>query len=701
MMFKGIIYIALVLLLMSLAQAVTINATGFPTVPQSAGTSAKYGYQFIPMVNMTGTYSGLWENSESTQIYLYNFDCSALLKQVAVSNYEGFINYNLTKGTTYIMLADNGGVARSLKYNPAPEAYPFNKSDINITSGVNGLCGFVTDQWNEFKYLTYTTAQGETTNYITLENPVNNEYNSSLIMNFTYVPVSQGGFNIDNCSLNLNNSAPITDLSITNNTVNLFENVVLSEAIYRYNISCIDEGSNEFISDNRQLTIDVSAPTLYNLSFSGVGGFNNKRYNASIICTDTVALNLNYAIEINGAVLFNATVPNNQKQNVSFNVIDGNNTLIGYCSDAFNTVTNNTDITVYSKILNLIDEQTNDIFDVDNLTSGIIYADDNSTSYNFKTANTTQINYTTTNYTKLRFEFGYADSPLVTRYIDTSLLTNNARICAFKNTVPSYTNLVYSTTTRKVVLKNNYANCYAVADYTRFAYQDVLTLPIKTIESTYKLYTEEDGNDIYLASVDGTSTTQINLDTLIFSGTSYNINVFADSLNFKKYNSTHLQVYYNNMKGDNTDLSMTITNLDNGNEVYSESDFADNNEFTLYLDYSGFGANSTTIFKSVMVKTKPTTTETSKKYFNLNAKEGTLRQGLGLTIAFLLTIFGLTFTVQRLTFSWFGIVICLTSIFILASTIGGWQVTFLMYIDAIVMIFILLNYLKEETTFLT
>ena len=118
-------------------------------------------------------------------------------------------------------------------------------------------------------------------------------------------------------------------------------------------------------------------------------------------------------------------------------------------------------------------------------------------------------------------------------------------------------------------------------------------------------------------------------------------------------------------------------------------DFTDYNEFTVYFNYATLDdVNDTTLFKLDLVKTNAEgLTETITRFFTTAARSGALSNGVAFIIAVLLTVFGLTFTATRITFSWFGIIILLGSIIIMSFAAGAWYLTLFQVIDVIVLVY--------------
>lgn len=421
----------------------------------------------------------------------------------------------------------------------------------------------------------------------------------------------------------------------------------------------------------------------------------NATPNASIyyICNNSISENATLYVTFNGNVLYNKNVSSGISILNSTLLRDATNTLYVNCSDFLESTTQTTAYRVYVKEICLIDELDNALFKP-NIIRARVYFDDNSTLYDFKLNNRSCVNYTSNvNNNKLRFDLAYTSS-VVTRYIDPSYLPDNSnklRVCANKEGVTHYEQLLISVTNTPVVMKSVYSDCYVVADSTRFAYQDAYLLKAYTIEALYYLYKIIDNVQVFLASIDGSIATYINLDNLEFRQNVYNLNILTDAITFEQLANNVTQIYYNNLRGDNIAANITITRLDTNVIVYSETTFSNYNEITILFDYTTLGVNQSTIFKINGIFTKNDgTTSTIIQYFTPSGASGNISSGLAFTISFLLMIFGLTLTSTRITFGYFGLFVILLALGVLSFAVGTWYITFLVAMELISLIYIIL-----------
>jgi len=443
---------------------------------------------------------------------------------------------------------------------------------------------------------------------------------------------------------------------------------------------------------NKTLISDLYNPTITYLNISVQNGFYNGEHlaNVSLRCGDNIAPIILYNSTLNGVSLFMGNRTNGTLIVNRTNIVSGSNSLQGYCKDFFGANVSNITKDIYARSIYIINERTNNLFDYTNLTSLIVYFDDNSTSFNFKTNATSHINFTSELTSKLRFELVYSNGDVITRYIDTSLSTEDLRVCA--NTDPStyYEQIIIASTQRKVSLKNVFSNCVIAEDYTRFAYQDSLILKAYSINSLYYLYTFDGNKKVYLASMDGSLSTYYNIDVLEFKSQSVNIAITPETLTFDR-ESGYLRLYYKNSRNDSISTAITITQLNNSQLLFSSTETDSPNEFYMYFDYTTLNVTNGTLFKIDLTKTDSEGVVTSMtRYFNTLAQSGIISSGFAFTIALLLLFFGLTLTIVRLALGYFGVVICLMSLAVLSLGVGAWYITLLMAIDIIIAVFIAL-----------
>lgn len=446
-------------------------------------------------------------------------------------------------------------------------------------------------------------------------------------------------------------------------------------------------------------TSDLNAPVITILNITSAEGFINGTTNITMQCTDTISPTLEYTLTFNGVVTARQNVTAGSTIVNTTTAAEGDNTLVGRCRDALYTTTNTTTLSIYFRLLALIDERNNVPFNLANVTSARVYFDDNSSFYDFKATNRTTVNFTGLGTTKLRFELGYSSGAIVTRYVDIALEPGVLRVCANPEGVTHYEQLIVSSSQRPVTVRNIFSQCVIAQDYTRFAFQDAFSLRMFTIAMPYYMYTEDGGEQTFLAAIDGgLQQSYINLDTLEFSQQEYDLNILGTSMSFRKIGNDTIEIYYNNLRQEIASLTATIYRMDNATSLFSTSTFSNPNEWTIYFNYSAIsGINDTVQFKIDLSGLKTNGDPVDETfYFNIFGSSGKFRAPFAFVIAFLLMLFGLSFAASNLTFSWFGIIILLMVQVILGMAVATWYITFAQAIDAILLVYIFIALIQKN-----
>lgn len=446
----------------------------------------------------------------------------------------------------------------------------------------------------------------------------------------------------------------------------------------------------------------LSSPTIV-LNFTqanNVFGVNSAK-NVSIQCLNRYP-NLTYYHSLNANVLINnAIYPNGTTIINSTSYSDGTITQFGSCSNPFFT-TNTTNIfSVVSKTIFLVDEFTGNPFQVLNISVAKLWLGDNVSFYDFRANNVSSVNVTTVNNTKVRIDLQtYPGGSLIQRYIDLSLLSNNTqqiRVCANYNTTPQYyQQILYSQSPVSVSLVNSYSLCYIDFDYTRFGYQQSNALQAFTTNTNYYLSTTINNAQVLLASIDGSLAQNINLDALIFQSQATKIQTVSSTLIATPSGINQTTISYVDIKNQTTFANVTISNALTG-QVYMQYNMSTPNNFNIIFNYQPFDLSSNPQFKITMTRVRNGVTETLTQYFSDVGKSALLSSKLGFMIAFLLILFGMSMTVSKVEFSWFGIMIQLGAIAILSFTTGAWYITFMQALAVISIVWIVFIMLNKNT----
>lgn len=337
----------------------------------------------------------------------------------------------------------------------------------------------------------------------------------------------------------------------------------------------------------------------------------------------------------------------------------------------------------------LIDEKNNTLFDVNNLTVAKAYDDFNATLYNFKTLGAC-INFSTA-YPKIRIELCYSNGECVTRYFDVNYIYTEpfARICANREFTTHYTQLITSASSRPAILKSLYANCYAAADDTQFAYQGSYVLKAYTIDTIYYLYITEEGHTVYLASLDGGLQSYYDIDTISFRNSQEPVYIIGEGLSIQRHETSAntLIISYQNINEDNLWSNLVIS-LYNGTILFNVNNTLTPDDFTVNFDYTGITIYDNTTFHISLTYENYISVNTIEGDFYPSGSSPAMDSRIAVAFSVLLLVFGLTFASAKTTLSWFGMVVVIGAIIILAISEVTWYTKMLMGMEFVALIYI-------------
>ena len=276
----------------------------------------------------------------------------------------------------------------------------------------------------------------------------------------------------------------------------------------------------------------------------------------------------------------------------------------------------------------------------------------------------------------MRFEQtyeGYSDT--VVRNFDAGLMYETMPVCV--NPIDTfYEQTLYSTKTTPVYLVSQYTGCYVVGDYTQYSYSGALMTYGHTTDKIYYLYVVKDGNLIYLSSVDGSSSSQINLDLLEYNLDGFSINFDEEFVDVNSLSNQTVKIYYKNKGNDNTALKFEI--YDGDDLIFSTTTFSDYNEAVVYFDSSTLTLNND-ILKLVVTSTDSDGTNTLTKFFNMEGKTGVIPAEIGFIISAGLLAFSLTIIASFSVIGWFGLLASIFSLGLLSFSVATWYVLVLQF----------------------
>lgn len=575
----------------------------------------------------------------------------------------------------------------------AKQEYQFNRiSDYVVEVKVKGLSGSSI----EFKSIGELNCVQEnfffsTANYYYLYNVSGGHYTRNVTYSFNITCPTTEDVNVQ---MFINGSHYRNDTVVCTNNSYLYSSNYTHNKEGEYNLSFLFNNSGQHKA-NQTIQSDLYDPEV-KLNITIEDGFANFSINISMYCNDTIQPTLYYNFSFNGTVYFDKNHSRDLLIHNDTLGYSGTNQLIGVCSDYVSTTTQTFNKVVYTRTLILIDEIDNVLFNVSNITSARAYYDDNHTYFEFTERAT--VNFTSDEQSKLRIELKYPNNDIITRWLDVSLAeNNNIRVCANKEGVTHYEQLIISSGEQEVTLRSIFANCVVAQDYTRFSYQNSFLIKAYTIQTLYSLLTvDDDGDRITLASMDGSVATYYNIDMLEFNKEGYDLNIGKESLVITTRNN-NVNINYRNLDNDSVITNTTITRTDTDEIIYQYASTTSPNELNLVFDSTTLNlSRNLLLLLELETENEDGDTSTLSRYFTMGGRSSYISSQLAFGLAMLITLFGLTYTISRLEMGWFGILAVLASMAVLSLGALEWYSVFLMVLDTIICVFITLLLLNKN-----
>lgn len=519
-----------------------------------------------------------------------------------------------------------------------------------------------------------------------------------------------------NVIIQVNDQNIETNILNCNNTINDFSGDYTHSNQGNFNIKFFLENispSTKFSDQN--FTSDLNAPVI-DLNFTNASNAfaeTTSQVSVFLTCNDTISPTIQYDVNnlTNDTNSLDITDDANLTKTADTNVLGGTNLFRGNCTDLVgNQSTKTQTTTIFSTCFNLVDEkdgtdwtggEINNQFT--NLTATSV-SDGNT--YDFVANSDNDICYTSVEDDTIRFDVNYASGLGLYREFnmgivnDLNLGSEELDVC-LATEQDFFEQLFFSSGNRIAILQNEISECYSIADFTKYAFQDTLSNRAFTIPGTYSLTTTLDGNLSILALINGAVESEINMDVLIFKENVFDLGLQPEELSVSLYkpisgqsDSNTVQIHYQNLQEDN--ISALVKIFDENTLLYSNTITSNPDAFTIYVDTTTFSINSE-VLKITVTGTKQNGDEsTVTKYFTLSGSSGSIGSAIAAILSFLLIIFGLTIVKWTQAFSWFGIIVVLTGIGILSFAPGLGYVVWLQAILIIATLFIFLTY-KDET----
>ena len=323
---KKIIWIIVMILL-----STTVFAS-LDTFEGSWGTQTKSNYKgfyFVAVENITIGLIQFNESMNATNCLILNETQYSLVNRT-ITNSKANMNFNLTKGETYhlVVIGDINGFTNTYLNPSGYGGFPFvRESGLINYSGRNneGLTDTLDILDGGFMNIT-VTQQGATasTNFdVTLIEPDDNDINVTPL-NFKYNVNVNSGYDLDNCSLYLNDSGTWNintfDVNPVNNSDNNLTLFSLVDGEYVWNIGCTDSNGNEtFSTANYTIILDTVSPLIYPDKIRFNNTFTEQILSGQINLSDDNLWSIN--VSIDDTLIYNETnLGTTYQYNFSLNV---------------------------------------------------------------------------------------------------------------------------------------------------------------------------------------------------------------------------------------------------------------------------------------------------------------------------------------------------------------------------------------------
>lgn len=197
----------------------------------------------------------------------------------------------------------------------------------NTAEGAHTLKLFVNDSANNENYTEVSFTTDLTNPIVNLESPLNNFFSNSGNIQFRFKAIDA---NTESCNLygswdgwHLNQ----TKTEIVNDIPTSFDEIILEDGIYTWNVECIDTASNSAFNDtNYTLTVDTTLPTLVISSPENITYSGNSSLALNFVAVDDNLDSCWYSLDDSNTTITNC-------ENTTFSTIEGSKNLKVYVKD--------------------------------------------------------------------------------------------------------------------------------------------------------------------------------------------------------------------------------------------------------------------------------------------------------------------------------------------------------------------------------
>ncbi len=448
------------------------------------------------------------------------------------------------------------------------------------------------------------------------------------------------------------------------------------------------------------VSVDNNAPVLtLDLNYTTTGFVTDA--NAATLnlkCTDDLGTNIRYFLSANEITQLDNNYTNGSNQQAE--IVRGStafSTLATCTDEAGNSVSDANVFVVYLREFLLIDEVNGGVLDLADVNGLIAYSPDQNQTYDFKEEGDVNIFYLSGTDDRIRFEITYDDGETIdvrTRNFSMSVLDLNVlRVCVPPFYPVFYDHFLLSSTQKSVALHNPYRDCYIIADRARFTFETSYISGISLIEQEYNLYIWDGNITTVLGTIDGAIESTINIDAIQTASSEFDLIISNDGIHISKTATDNIQIYYKNLKENNSLVTFTI--YDDLGQIWTYTETSNPDEVTINFNYATIDITGD-MLRLVVEKTLiDGSKETFTQYFTLDGAFGIISSEFAIIAAFVLIIFSLTLVGYRFAMGWFGIIACIIAIGILTMATPTWYIVLGQAVSVIVIIFIVLIYRSE------
>lgn len=468
-------------------------------------------------------------------------------------------------------------------------------------------------------------------------------------------------------------------------------------------------GTNNFGSTTTCKEVSLSPwteePVITVFDLNKTNGFGITDQNAHLILNcDSNAPQVNYQVTWNGTIVLDQNLLPQQRY-LPVTIVNGKNTGTFTCtaSNSFSDSETKAFNSYYVEF-QLVQEKTGvPLVTYADFNRLRITAYDFNKFFDFNSASGNKVIFSSLTNDTLRLDINYLNSLSTSKEFNLKILVPdaNVKICVAQPYEQLYQQVFTSSSnTDGVILRQTFTDCYALADYTKYTQSSLYAAITTTIEGPYYLQFYDGNTKVMLTNIDGASAGAYNLQTLSLNQTKYSVDLVLDTLTVSPkvnvytgvYDENVVQIFYYSPRGINESVTFRI--YLGSTLLWSYTETNSPNRLLFDWDYSAYGLSDSNTMKIIVEKTSTLGDVNSKTYyFTLGGQvfSGTLDATVAAMIAILLIIFGLTFVSNQLAFGWFGMIVLLGGIFILALAPAFWWVTLLQFVFFIIIVWIALQ----------